>query len=153
MEPSAGRFGHRQGRHARVLLAEDDDEFRELLARRFRERGFGVGACRHGLQLVEELDRAFGDDGDGSVDIVVTDIRLPGVSGLSVLAGLATFGNRCPVILMTGFGDNETHVEAMRLCASAVFDKPFEVDHLIDRVEQVLEAAPGPSGPRPEVRG
>lgn len=122
----------------RVLLAEDDDDLRQLLTQRLEEHGAEVVACAHGLQLVDELERRRTATTREPVDLVITDIRMPGVTGMEILAGLEALCDRCPVILMTAFGDNETHAAAKRLRASAVFDKPFDVDRLIECIDQIL---------------
>lgn len=126
-------------REARVLLAEDDAELRSLLTRRLTEAGFDVVPCEHGLALVDALDRSFGAGGIGDVDMVVTDIRMPGVSGLAVLAGLNAMGRPCPVVVMTAFADLETREEASRLRAAAVLEKPFDVERLLAIVKRVFE--------------
>jgi DNA-binding NtrC family response regulator len=64
------------------------------------------------------------------LDLIITDVRMHGVTGLEILAGLRENDWSTPVILMTAFGDAELHAEAMRLGALAVLDKPFELDAL-----------------------
>ncbi len=131
-------------RKRRVVLAEDDDELRELLADKLEQQGVEVVRCKHGLELVMALDGAFGLDptiqgarGE-NVDLVLTDIRMPGVTGMSVLEGLNASDRNCPIILMTAFGDDETHASAQRLGAEALFDKPFDVQELLGCVERAL---------------
>lgn len=121
-----------------ILLGEDDDELRQLLYETLVERGAKVVSCRHGLQLVEELDRAFGEQGDRSIDLVLTDVRMPGVTGISALEGLKAIDDSCPVILMTAFPDENVHAEAKRLRADSVFDKPFDIDLLVERIRNIL---------------
>ena len=66
-----------------------------------------------------------------AIDLIVTDIRMPGQTGLSIVEGLRNGSKpgswRIPVMLMTAFGDAETHAEAKRLGA-VIFDKPFDLD-------------------------
>lgn len=133
------RTMHTPPERPRVLLAEDDDELRGLLAVKLSQRGMEVVPCRHGLELVEKLERAFGAGGADDIDLVITDIRMPGVTGTSILEGLNAFGPHCPVILMTAFGDDQVHAQARRLCAAALFDKPFDVEAMLDSVQNVLE--------------
>ena len=71
-------------------------------------------------------------------DVIVSDIRMPGVSGLSVLAGLREIEGIPPIILITAFGDEETHAEADRLGAAAVLDKPFEMATLLNKTREVI---------------
>jgi DNA-binding response OmpR family regulator len=62
--------------------------------------------------------------------VIVTDLRMPGVSGLSVLRTIREYGWRVPVVLITAFGSEETLNEAARLDAAIVLHKPFELDDL-----------------------
>jgi DNA-binding NtrC family response regulator len=70
--------------------------------------------------------------------LIISDVRMPGVSGLDVLATLRREDWSTPVILMTAFGDLETRAEARRLGAKALFDKPFDVDDLRTAVSWFL---------------
>ena len=74
-------------------------------------------------------------------DVIVSDERMPGVLGSEVLAGLREAQWPTPFILITGFGDEKTHQEAFRLGASAVFDKPFDLDDLRQTIADVLQRA------------
>jgi len=120
---------------ARVLVAEDDDELRWLISRTLRKSGFDVIEARDGSAL---LDRAgemiLHDHTLSGIDLIVSDVRMPGWSGLDVLAGLQHSGVRVPMVLITAFGDDKTHRQAARLGAAAVVDKPFDMDHLCDVV-------------------
>jgi len=120
---------------ARVLVAEDDDELRWLITRTLRKSGFDVIEARDGTAL---LDRAgemiLHDHTLSGIDLIVSDIRMPGWSGLDVLAGLKHSGVRVPMVLITAFGDDKTHDQAARLGAVAVVDKPFDMDQLCDVV-------------------
>jgi DNA-binding response OmpR family regulator len=124
----------------RVLIAEDHNEFRRLLAESFRAKSYAVTECRDGIELIEQLSGFLRDPGQPSpFDLIVSDIRMPGVTGLSVLAGLHEFQNSPAVILITAFGDESTHAEAQRLGAAATVDKPFEIDMLLARAGEVLQ--------------
>ncbi len=119
----------RPGWRGRLLLAEDDLEMRRLLATRLRRLGFEVVEVADGWQLLE-LAMAGATDGSPSVGLVISDVRMPGLTGLEVLARLRRSAYPAPVILVTAFGDRATHAEATRLGAAAVLDKPFELDEL-----------------------
>lgn len=115
----------------RVLLAEDDDEMRALLVAGLRSDGFDVLEARDGAELLERLGDLFSEaGGDEGVDLVISDIKMPFFDGLSVLAGLRRNSVKTPVILITAFGDQDTHDKARSLGASAVFDKPFDLNDL-----------------------
>jgi DNA-binding response OmpR family regulator len=114
---------------ARVLLAEDDAEFRALLAGALRADGLHVVEVEDGRALLDELTRSLSSRGElMGFDLVVTDIRMPGYSALDVLTGARKALVRTPVIVMTAFGDRSTHEKARQLGTTAFFDKPFSID-------------------------
>jgi DNA-binding response OmpR family regulator len=115
-----------------VLIAEDDADMRKLLAERLRREGFEVLEARDGRELVELIAaQVLGGSGDRPpIDLVISDVRMPGMSGLDALASLRRHDWGTPFIVITAFGDADTHAEARRLGAAAVFDKPFDVDDL-----------------------
>ncbi|WP_437575472.1 response regulator [Sorangium sp. So ce887] len=114
----------------RVLLAEDDRELRLLLATALRRDGYEVLEARDANHLLELMGAALVSGNGAPVDVVVSDIRMPGRSGLELLAGLRRDDWATPVVLITAFGDPETHAEAYRLGADAVLDKPLDIDDL-----------------------
>lgn len=124
---------------ARLLLAEDDREVRSLLAYALRKDGYQIIEAATGAELRSYLgssvDRVQGFE---LPDLVVTDLRMPGKTGLEVLAWMRDLGCAIPVILVTAFGDPETHAEARRLGAVAVLDKPFDIGVLRAEVSAVF---------------
>jgi DNA-binding response OmpR family regulator len=123
---------------ARVLLADDDSDMREMVASALREDGYEVIEARDGWQLLQYLATHARAVDDNPIDLVISDIRMPGKTGLDILAGLRWADPSTPFILITGFGDMQTHMEARRLGASAVFDKPFDLEHLRSVVLNLL---------------
>lgn len=122
-----------------LVLAEDDDEFRSLLARTLRREGYNVAELNNGVQLLRAIvaDTA---SKTSEIALVISDIRMPGASGLDALAGIDSKQWPIPVVLMTGFGDRETHAAAKRLGAAAVIDKPFDLDELLALVTKLLHS-------------
>jgi DNA-binding response OmpR family regulator len=114
----------------RILIAEDDRELRKLVASTVLEEGRKVTEVPDGARLLERLaDDVLRGQARGSFDLVISDIRMPLRSGLQVLGGLRAAGWTTPMILMTSFGDVETHAAAERLGA-VLLDKPFDLDYL-----------------------
>lgn len=115
----------------RVLVAEDDREMRNLICSTLREDGFEVLEARDGREL-EDLLRWMTPPSPRlpPPDVVISDIRMPGPSGLDGLALLRQSTWSVPVIVITGFGDLATHDEARRLGAAIILDKPFDMDVL-----------------------
>lgn len=119
-----------QPRARRVLLAEDDTRMRQLLAATLRRDGFSVVEAVNGADLLDAVGEVLADEHAAPLDLIITDIRMPTLSGLDVLSELRWVGARVPVILITAFGDEATHALADRLGAAAIFDKPFDLDAL-----------------------
>ena len=111
----------------RILVAEDDDEMRELLVRVLADEGYAISAARDGHEAMQRLEQ-------GAFDLVLTDIRMPGPDGREVLRRAMARGLHQPVILMTAFGSIEAAVEAMRDGAYYYLAKPFDIDDLLEIV-------------------
>lgn len=126
----------------RVLLAEDDDEMCRLLAETLRGDGFEVVCTANGLELLEKINGYRGEMIGGrffDVDLIVSDMRMPWVGGLEVLRQLRERDRVTPVIMITAFGDERTHADAYHLGATAVIDKPFDLDAFREIVKMHLE--------------
>jgi CheY-like chemotaxis protein len=134
-----------RGVPARVLLGEDDADMRALLAELLRADGHEVFEAKNGAELIEYIGMSLADSGHlGSFDLIVSDIVMPGWTGMEVLESLRSAQCRTPVILITAFGDPGTHEIAESLGATAVFDKPFDIDDLRTAVLHALSAVEGP---------
>lgn len=112
-----------------VLLADDDIEMRHLLFTQLHADGHVVSTVRDGTEMLEALSEV-SDFPVMVPDVIIMDVRMPGYSGLHLLAALRFANWTTPVILITAFGDVRLHAEAARLGAAVVFDKPFDVDDL-----------------------
>lgn len=115
----------------RILLAEDDPDLRALVQLALEQEGYDVVAVPDGLELVDELEDTYLAEED--YDLVLTDIRMPGCTGLDALESLRDRDWATPVVFMTAFGSRKTHREAHRLGATVV-DKPFDLDDLVAHV-------------------
>ena len=133
-ETEKTRLKRPAARTARVLLVEDDVEMRNLLAWGLGADGYDVVEAKNGLEFYEHLMSSIrfppAEGRDPNFDLIVSDIRLPGLTGLEVLASIRQHDKLTPVILITAFGDEDTHAEAKQLGASAVIDKPFDINHM-----------------------
>lgn len=119
-----------------VLIAEDDQALRELLSFALYRAGFSVACCNNGKRLLEMLENGI-DDASTAADLVITDLRMPAMSGLEVLEALFERPERPPVICMTAFGDQKTHQTAIRWGATHTIDKPFDIDEMIELARAV----------------
>lgn len=116
--------------HGRILLAEDDYELRRLIATNLRRMGCDVVEACDGAELIERVGASLRCDMLLGFDLVISDVRMPGWSGLEILEGMRSVGCRTPVILITAFGDDDIHRAAGHAGAVAVFDKPFDIADL-----------------------
>lgn len=117
---------------ARILFIDDDRGGREVALFNLRKEGYDVTAAsdgREGLALFSA----------GRYDLVVTDVRMPGISGIEVLKEVHRLAPDVPVLVITAFGSVETAVEAMKAGAYDFIGKPFHRDQLLLAVEKALE--------------
>jgi DNA-binding response OmpR family regulator len=122
-----------------ILLAEDDEEMRRLLALMLRKEGYQVTECPDGISLLDQLSSLFlHEENQRNFNLIISDIRMPGVTGMEILMGASEDKNFPPMILMTAFGDKETHIQAERLGVAALFDKPFDIDDMLNKVREIL---------------
>jgi DNA-binding response OmpR family regulator len=127
-------------RSQRILLAEDDDEMRALLASALRTDGYEVVEARDGGRMLVGLARAYNGDA-APYDLLVSDIRMPICSGLQIVEQLRLARLQIPAILMTAFGDAQTSARARGLGA-VIFMKPFDVDDLRTAVLHLMRSPP-----------
>jgi two-component system response regulator PilR (NtrC family) len=116
----------------RVLVVDDEQSMRELLAIMLRQAGYDVAVAEGGEAAVETLKTE-------SFDLVVTDLRMRKVDGLAVLKAAKEFSPRTAVLVVTAFASTETAVEAMKLGAYDYVTKPFKLDELKLTVSNALE--------------
>ncbi len=115
-----------------LLLVEDDSAMREMLESLFRQEGFVVceAASAHAaLELARETD----------FDVVLSDIKMPGKSGLELVGELRALRPDTPVVLMTAFGSIDTAVDAMRAGAFGYTTKPFQPEEVLRTVKRALD--------------
>jgi CheY-like chemotaxis protein len=128
----------------RILLAEDDSELRVLLSMVLRQDGHQVQEAADGAGLREAVKAGLLQESAPALDLVISDHRMPGPTGLDVLSSLRQRDRRIPFILITAFGDAETHARAGRLGA-IVIDKPFDIATFRRMVAQATGAPPRPA--------
>jgi CheY-like chemotaxis protein len=121
---------------------------RALLASALGKDGYKVTTCGNGINLLDHIAAGLHGGRGENYDLVVSDIRMPGLTALEVLEDLRGSSAAPPLILITAFGDEHTHAEADRLGVLAVFDKPFQIDRLLETAHRV---AP-PHRTRPEMK-
>jgi DNA-binding NtrC family response regulator len=131
--------GDAPARGPQILLAEDDDELRWGLHDFLKCAGYTVVAVRDGRALLEYLGAAMLlDQRDAPPDAIITDIRMPVLTGLQLLQKVRDRGWETPVVVISAFGDEELRRRATSLGATAFLDKPIDTDALLRVLRQVV---------------
>ena len=115
-----------------LLLAEDEDTIRERLARVLEGEGWKVLQASDGEKAVNIFQSA-------KIDIVLLDIKMPKKDGLTALKEMRSTSDDFEAIILSGFGDEATAIQAMRSGATSFIRKPIDLDHLIVTVEKAIE--------------
>src|SRR3972149_11531616 len=115
----------------RVLIAEDEDGLRWVLEKGFRSAGYRVTAVRDGTAALREAEAQ-------PFDLVLLDVRMPGMDGLTLLGRLRTLRPDLQAVIMTAHGTMETAIQAMQRGAYDYLAKPFDMDELLLLAERAL---------------
>jgi len=116
----------------KILIVDDDDQLRKSFTKLLREEGYHVESTasgEEGLQMVRS----------SSPDVVVLDVRLPGMNGLETFKVLHAADPKLPVIFMTAFSTTETAIEATKMGAFDYVLKPFDIPDMLKTIRQALE--------------
>src|ERR687897_1591539 len=116
----------------RILIADDHESLRRGLAQALAEAGHEIEEAPNGNAAIEKLH-------EGYFDVVVSDLKMGGSTGLDVLKTTKTLHPTSAVILMTAFGSVSTAVEAMKNGAFDYVQKPFEIEEMEVKIEKALE--------------
>jgi DNA-binding NtrC family response regulator len=114
----------------RILIVEDEDKLRRVLSLHLQGEGYEVDEARTAEEAMPLADRAA---------LVLTDLRLPTLDGLTLMERLRLTTPATPVVVMTAYGSVEVAVEAMKRGAADFLPKPFSLDHLMTVVRKVME--------------
>ncbi|GAB4212350.1 MAG: sigma-54 dependent transcriptional regulator [Sandaracinaceae bacterium] len=135
-----------------ILLAEDEVNLRRVLGAQLARDGYDVRTAADGQEALDQLAA-------GQVDIVISDLRMPRVDGLTLLKHLVAHRPEVPVILITAHGTVDTAVEALKLGAFDYVTKPFDRDEFraivakAARTSELRMADVGPEGEKHEISG
>jgi signal transduction histidine kinase len=114
-----------------ILLVDDEDDFRQILAKRLKRRGIEVREADRGEKALRMLEEA-------PVDIVIMDIKMPGMDGIECLKRIKKKQDLTEVIMLTGHADIHGGVEGIKSGAFDYLSKPIELEHLIRKIKQAF---------------
>ncbi|NIQ97558.1 MAG: response regulator [Desulfuromonadales bacterium] len=118
-------------RHKTILIVDDEENARLGLSKLLIQEGYGVDAVANGNDALEFLSR-------NKANLVITDIRMPGMDGMSFLRELNRRYPDTDVIMMTAHGGVESYLEAMNLGAFEYINKPVRLDELKSIMKKIF---------------
>lgn len=127
---------------SRILIIDDEPDMRLAVRNVLKLRGYEVFEAGDGPSALE-MARA------ERPDLVLLDLRLPGMDGIEVLAGLKKIDETVPVVMITGYGHIQSAVDVMKLGASEYMQKPFENAQLVATVKKFVHGVPVPPKRQP----
>jgi FixJ family two-component response regulator len=115
-----------------IAVIDDDESFRVALVESLSSLGYGSSGYASAEEYVRTID-------ENSIDCVVSDIHMPGMSGLDLVKGRAARGSTTPVVLITARSDANLEAKAAAAGTACLLRKPFEIDDLIKCIEDAVK--------------
>ncbi len=115
-----------------ILFVDDEEVIRQSFARELRVEHFAVTAVGSGSEAITALE-------NGRYDLVITDLMMPGIDGFGVLKAVKKIAPLTSVIILTGYGDMRSAIDALRLGADDFTLKPCEIEELVFRIRRCLD--------------
>ncbi len=116
-----------------ILIIDDDDQLRISFERLLKEEGYHIRTAASGEAGIRLLRESI-------PDLIILDVRLPGMNGLETFRQIHQIEQKLPVIIMTAFGTTETAIEATKMGAFDYVIKPFDIPQMLATIRQALEA-------------
>lgn len=115
-----------------ILIIDDDDQLRKSFEKLLTEEGYRIQTAASGEAGISAISRDL-------PDLVVLDVRLPGMNGLETLKAIQKIEGRLPVIIMTAYATTDTAIKATKLGAFDYVVKPFDIPKMLTVIKQALE--------------
>ena len=115
----------------RILIIEDDEEMRALLRDSLLEDGIEFDSAENGSEAIQKLV-------EEPFDLVITDIRMPGLTGLDILPGIKKLQPETCIIVITAFGSEEVRRKSFDRGATAYLEKPIKMNRLKTLIQKVV---------------
>lgn len=113
---------------SKILLVDDEKIFADNMAKLLRSRQYKVTAVYDGESAIKELEKE-------NFDVVVLDLKMPGMNGITTLKEIKKMGLFTETLLLTGHGSIDAAVVAIRMGAYDFLNKPCEIDDLVEKIE------------------
>jgi DNA-binding NtrC family response regulator len=122
-------------KNSRILLVDDETVFANNMSKLLNRRGYQVTAVNSGDAALQALM-------DTSFDVMVLDLKMPGMDGIAMMHEMKKLGLFTEVLVLTGHGSIDTALEAIQLGAYDYLTKPCEIAELVSKIEASLEKKP-----------
>ncbi len=116
----------------RVLVVDDEDDFREIFIKRLKKRELNVTGAESGEKALQILDKQL-------FDVVILDVKMPGMDGVETLQEMKRMRPLMEVIMLTGHSTVESAIDGMKLGAFDYIMKPADLDELLEKMSQACE--------------
>ncbi|HEY0223091.1 MAG TPA: response regulator [Pseudolabrys sp.] len=118
---------------AKILIAEDNDDLRNLVVRALEDDGHDLVATADGATALSALRR-----GDGKFDLLLTDVKMPVMDGIALALAACRDHPEIPIMLMTGYADQRERAHGLDALVHECIGKPFSVDQIKGAVREAL---------------
>ncbi|MFV0516971.1 MAG: sigma-54-dependent transcriptional regulator [Aminipila sp.] len=122
----------KQNKNYRILIVDDEIEYQNVVSLILEDAGYHTNACSNGQEAIDFLK-------DNVVDLVITDLRMPIMSGNELIKKIAEMDCGIDILVVTAFGSIEGAVDAMKLGASDYFVKSNDLDELLMKIERIAK--------------
>ncbi len=119
-------------REFNVLVVDDEQEFRDITIKRLEKRGLRVQGAENGEKALEILEHSY-------TDVVLLDVKMPGIDGIETLRRIRTMKPLVEVVLLTGHASVDSGIEGMKLGAFDYLMKPIDLDPLLEKLADAYE--------------
>ena len=116
----------------KVLIVDDESDFREIIVKRLRHRDIDVSGVESGYLALEALDSL-------NPDVIILDVKMPGLDGIETLREIKKKKPLTEVIMLTGQASVDSGIQGMQLGAFDYLIKPVALDELLEKVRQAYE--------------
>jgi two-component system response regulator (stage 0 sporulation protein F) len=113
------------------MIIEDDEEMRSLLKDFFKEEGFETDSVSNGLDALQKLST-------NHIDLIISDVRMPGLTGLDILPRIRRLKPETPIIIITAYGSEEVRRKSLERGATAYLEKPIHLSTLRTLIREMV---------------
>lgn len=120
-----------------ILVAEDEQHMRHTLSLILKKAGYSVSKAGDGYEALKMIVDS--RNGARPVDLLLTDIQMPGLTGMELIAQLDQLNISLPILVITGYGEEDTVIELKHVAYAEYIEKPFKAETLLESVSRVFE--------------